>query len=379
MYVSETAEARKRGPLVLVEGVFALSGLAVASWVNFGMYHASGPVTWRFPIALQLVFIAGLLALTPFLPESPRWLVKKERFEEATAVMARLMALPADNAEVARENAEVAREIAVIHAAIQRDAGHRHKYSSNPFSTNRNRHLNRTLLAVTITMITQLSGINVIAFYSTSIFEDTLGYSGSSARVMSASLQVALALGGLTAIFVVERIGRRKLMMASMFCMVIAQSAVAGLSSDLTNGAAGKAAIFFYFFAMYTLPIGMFVIPFLYGAEVAPLGIRHKVTAMGAATSWLFNFMVAECTPIGFQSIKWRYNLVYASTSAVGCLIIYLFYPETRGRSLEEIDEIFIQAKSALDTVRVARELPLGLDVLETIEAAEKSGVAHVE
>ncbi len=373
MYVSETADADKRGRLVAVEGVFALSGLAIASWVNFGMYHASGPVTWRFPIALQLIFIAVLLSLTPFLPESPRWLVKKERLEEATAVMARLMGRAVDDSEVARE-------IAVIHAAVQRDAGHRHKYSSNPFSMNQNRHLHRLLLATTITMITQLSGINVIAFYSTSIFEGTLGYSGSSARIFSACLQVTLALGGLTAMFTVEKFGRRRLMIFSTASLCVCQAAVAGLSSDLQNLSSGRAAIFFYFLAMYTLPIGMFIIPFMYGAEVAPLGIRHKVTAMGAASSWLFNFMVAEVTPVAFANIHWRYNIVYAATSAAGVVVIYLFYPETRGRSLEEIDEIFIQSTSILDPVRVANRLPVGLDVLETIEASGKTfDAVHTE
>ena len=175
MYVSETASALKRGQLVLVEGVFALSGLAIASWVNFGMFHTTGSVSWRFPIALQLVFIALLLSLTPFLPESPRYLVKKERLEEASAVMARLMGLePSD--------VEVVKEVAVIHAALARDAGHRSKYSANPFSMNKNRHLHRLLIAASCTMITQLTGINVVAFYSTSIFEGTLGYSGSDAE-----------------------------------------------------------------------------------------------------------------------------------------------------------------------------------------------------
>ncbi|KAL3443322.1 general substrate transporter [Aspergillus insuetus] len=373
MYVSEMASAEKRGRLVLVEGLFALSGLALASWVNFGMFHATGPVTWRFPIALQLAFLAVILSLTPFLPESPRWLVKKERLEEATTIMARLMGRSADDSEVARE-------IAGIHAAIQRDSGHRNTYSANPFSMNKNRHLHRLLLAMTITMITQMTGINVIAFYSVSIFEGSLGYSGSVARIFSACLQVTLAVGGLVAIFTVDRFGRRKLMLFSTACMVLAQGAVGGLSSDLTNMSSNRAVIFFYFFAQFTLPIGMFIIPFMYGAEIAPLGIRHKVTAMGAATSWLFNFMVAEVTPIAFANIGWRYHIVYSVTSAAGCIVIYLFYPETRGRSLEEIDEIFLQSKTVLDPVRVAKRLPVGLDVLDMVEATGKGvEVEHAE
>ncbi|KAL2807752.1 general substrate transporter [Aspergillus granulosus] len=247
IYVSETASAEKRGQLVLVEGLFALSGLDLASWVNFGMFHATGPVTWKFPIALQLALLAVILSLTLFLPQPPRWLVKKERLEEATAIMARLMGRSADDSNVLRE-------IAGIHGAIQRDAGHRYTYSTNPFSMNKNRHLHRLLLAMTIRMVTQMTCIDVIAFYSASIFEESLGYSGSVARIFSSCLQVTLALGGLVAIFTVDRFGRRKLMLFSTACMVLAQGAVGGLSSDLTNISSDRAVIFFYISAQLTLP-----------------------------------------------------------------------------------------------------------------------------
>ncbi|KAJ5647054.1 hypothetical protein N7490_003426 [Penicillium lividum] len=372
MYVSESSSAPKRGQLVLVEGVFALSGLAIASWVNFGMFYTTGSVSWRFPIALQLVFIAIILSLTPWLPESPRYLVKKGRIEEANVIMARLMGL-------AEDDTEVSKEIAVIQAALARDAGHHEKHSSNPFSMNENRHLHRLLIAASGTMITQMTGINVIAGYSTSIFEETLGYSGSDSRIFSACLQMALALGALTAIFLVDRVGRRPLMIFSTGSMLVAQAAVAGLTSDLSKPANGKAAVFFYFFAMYFLPIGMFIIPFMYGSEIAPLSIRHIVAAATAMSSWLFNFMVAEVTPVARNNIGWKYDIVYAATSAAGCVLIYLFYPETRGRSLEEIDEIFRQSKSIWDPVRVAKKLPIGFDVLETTDPSTQEAPQRME
>ncbi|KAJ5741702.1 hypothetical protein N7533_011111 [Penicillium manginii] len=367
MYVSETASAEKRGRLVLIEGVFALSGFFIASWVNFGMYHTTGSVSWRFTMALPLVFIIVLLSLTPFLPESPRWLAKQDRLDEATHIMSRLLAAPADDPSVIRE-------VAVIHAAIQRSTSGA-KTSGSLFSMNKNRHLHRLLIAMSVTMFTQLSGINAITFYSTSIFEETLGYSGTDARILAACLQMALALGGLTAVFVVDRFGRRPLMMFSLAAMVVEQAAVAGLTSNLGNAAASRAAVFFYFMADYTLTIGMFIIPFMYGAEIAPLDIRHQVTAMGAMSSWLFNFMVAEVSPIAFSSIKWKYNIVYAVTSAVGVVVIFLFYPETRGRSLEEIDQIFIRSKSIFDPVRVAKKLPMGMDLMEEMDRKNESEV----
>lgn len=373
MYVSETAEASRRGPLVLIEGVFALSGIALAAWINFGFYYAKGEVNYRFPIAFQLVFVLILLSAYPFLPESPRWLVKKERLEDAATIISRLLDREVDSTEVARE-------VAIIHTALQRDIGHQNEYSSNPFSRNKNRHLHRTLLACGLTMTTQLTGINVIPFYSSTILQGTLGYSPVTARILSGCLNIVLAFGGLTAIFLIERFGRRKLMFFSTFSMVVCQAAVCGLSSNLKNPAAGKAALFFYFAALYLLPIGMFIVPFMYASEIAPLGIRHKVAGLAAATSWFFNFMIAEVTPVAIASIAWKYYIVFTVCSATACVAIYFLYPETQGRSLEEIDAIFLQSNSIFDTVRVAKTLPKGFDSFE-VDLDEKVSkvVSHTE
>ncbi|CAD0094952.1 unnamed protein product, partial [Aureobasidium mustum] len=373
MYVSETADARHKGSLVLLEGVFALSGIALAAWINFGIYHASGSVTFRFPLAFQLLFILVLLACCPFLPESPRWLVLQQRNEEAAVILSRLMDRDVDSPEVTLE-------VNNIFAAIQLDQGHRNKYSHNPFSMNKNRHLHRTLLACGMTTLTQLTGINVIPFYSSIILEGTLHYSPTVARILSGCLNITLALGGLTAIFVVERVGRRKLMLASTFGMVVCQAAVAGLSSDLSNPTSGQAALFFYFAALYILPVGMFIIPFMYASEISPLGIRYQVAGMAAASSWLFNFMVAEVTPIAIDQIHWEYYLVFASCSTVGCFAIYFLVPETQGRTLEEIDLIFLKSNSIFDMVRVAREFHADPDHFE-LEPDDKSGaqVAYEE
>lgn len=369
MYVSETAEAQRRGTLVLIEGVFALGGIAMAAWINFGCYYATGAFAFRFPIAFQLAFIVLLGALCPFLPESPRWLVLHQRNEDAAQVIARLL-------DRAVDATEVQLEVSNIYAALQRDRGHQAAHSSNPFSMNANRHLHRTLLACTLTITTQMTGINVIPFYSSIILEGTLGYGPVVARILSGCLNITLALGGLTAIFLVDRLGRRKLMLFSTGGMVLCQAAVAGLSSNLSNPASGKAALFFYFLALYILPIGMFIIPFMYASEIAPLGIRHQIAGMAAASSWFFNFMVAEVTPVAIDAIQWRYYVVFAACSAAGCVAIYFLCPETRGRSLEEVDAIFIQSQSILDPPHVSRKLRGELEGLEL--RSEEKGVEEV-
>lgn len=110
------------------------------------------------------------------------------------------------------------------------------------------------------------------------------------------------------------------------------------------------------------------------------LGIRYQVAGMAAASSWLFNFMVAEVTPIAIDQIYWEYYLVFASCSTVGCFAIYFLVPETQGRTLEEIDLIFLKANSIFDTVRVAREFYADPDHFK-FEPDDKSGaqVAYEE
>jgi hypothetical protein len=96
---------------------------------------------------------------------------------------------------------------------------------------------------------------------------------------------------------------------------------------------------------------------------------------MSASANWLFNFLLAEVTPIGFASISWRYYIVYACISAFACVCFLVFYPETRGRTLEEIDEIFVQSRTIFDPVRIAKEMPFQTDILATAVDPEKGKV----
>jgi MFS family permease len=109
------------------------------------------------------------------------------------------------------------------------------------------------------------------------------------------------------AVFLVDRLGRRKLLMIGAAGMTIAQAGQAALIkySHVSKSVAG-ATLLFDFLALAFFPIGLFLIPFMYSAEIAPLRIRHKITAMSAATNWLFNFLIAEVTPIGFRTIGWK-------------------------------------------------------------------------
>lgn len=319
MYISETAHAQQRGRLVLLEGLFGKGGIVLASWINFGMYYVqNSSASWRFPIAFQLVFVIFVLSMILQLPESPRWLVKQDRLEEAGQVMSKLDDLAADSSEVTQE-------LSIIRQSLVEVEGPETGISNSPFALTQNRHLHRTILAVLITMFSQMTGTNVITFYSNSIFQNTLGYSGTVARIFSGCIQIWSFVGAALGVILVDRVGRRKLLLGSTATLAVSQICLAGLSSDASDKSAASACVFFYFVALFGFPIGLFLIPFMYGAEIAPLRIRAKVTGIAAATSWCTNFLLAEVTPAGFANIGWRYYVVYGATSTVAFFYHLLF------------------------------------------------------
>ncbi|CAI7567773.1 unnamed protein product [Penicillium pancosmium] len=368
MYVSESSGAEARGRMVLLEGWFAIGGIVLATWLEFGLYYVSdNSVSWRFPIAFQGIFALVVVSCILFLPESPRWLARVDRMEEAAEVLSRMEDVPV-------ESEHVAQELEIIKQSLFLDATDESTVSTSPFALTNNRHLHRTAIAVGVNILAQMTGVNIITFYSDTIFESDLGYSGTISRIITGCLQIWQFIAAGIAVLLIDRVGRRPLLLTAAAGMTIAQTCLAGLSSDLSNKSAAGASILFYFMALFCFPIGLFLVPFMYAAEIAPLRTRAKVTAMSAAANWLFNFLLAEVTPIGFASIQWRYYIIYACISAFAFISFYFFCPETKGRTLEEIDDIFVQSKSVFDPVRIAREIPFQSELLAHIDDTEKVG-----
>lgn len=338
----------------MLENSAAIGGVAFVSWFEFGLYFVkNNSVNWRFPIAFQALFAIIVLIGIWGLPDSPRWLVLKDRTQEAKRNLAALNNLAEDDEFVAADLAQIQYSVA------QENVGE----STNPFALTSNRHLQRTLIAIFVNMFCQMSGVNVISFYSNEIFEGTLHYSAVTSRIISGCLQIWQFIWASAAVLLIDRFGRRQLLLAGAIGMAISQAGLAGLTAHLGNHTAAGVSLLFDFVALAVFPVCLFVIAFMYSAEIAPLRIRAKVTAMSTATNWLFNFALAEITPIGFSTIGWKYYLVYVCTNCAALVFFYFFCPETKGRSLEGIDEIFKRSESLFDPVRVAREMRSEVEV----------------
>lgn len=349
VWQSEVSKAENRGEHVSAFGIFCGSGLALALWVAFGMsYTQPSSVSWRFTLVFTLFLSMLVCAFIFSLPESPRWLCKKDRWEEAREILGTLY-------DEDPHGQTVSKEIEDIRISLERAAkGH----IGAMFKMGPQRAFHRVIIAAISQIFLQLSGVNSIAYYAPTIYEQQLHFDHTTSGILAAASQLAIVLGAFCCSFTVDRFGRRKLMMYSAAGMSICFACLAGLTSHPDNPAALKAAVFFLYLYFFVYTLGYLGVPFLYASEIAPTHLRAPVCGLSTAISWLFNYLVAEVTPSAFANIGWKYFIVYCCLNAAFVPTIYFFFPETARRSLEEIDQIFEASNNIFDPVTVAKKLP---------------------
>ncbi|KAI9684852.1 MAG: hypothetical protein M1822_005500 [Bathelium mastoideum] len=347
---SECSTAEHRGAVVILESVFISSGICIAGWLVLGLsFVQDDSVSWRFPLALQGFMIGTLAISAPWWPESPRWLLRHGREEEAREVLSALRDLPINSEQLMFEFAEMKGAVELLAAGRFRDLLH----------NGEQRLFHRTIIAIIAGSFQQLCGINALAPYMTLILSNYLDLNATDSRIVAACLFTFQTLCSPIGVFTVDRVGRRKLLMFGAAGMGISMAVVAGLVSQTQNDAALEAAIAFIYVFFGCFPIGALGITFLYGSEIAPLNARVPITAISVTSLWATNFLVAEVSPLGFANIQYRYFIVWACVNLCGFLpAFHFFFPETNGRHLEQIDEIFLKSCNIFDPVKIEKQLP---------------------
>ncbi|KAJ7717524.1 putative MFS sugar transporter [Mycena maculata] len=345
---TECSRAGHRGFVVMLEGLFISGGLVISAWLNFGLSFTTGGVSWRFSLAFPCVFAIIVFFSTPCWPESPRWLVKKGRIEEARNVLSALDDVPLDSPVIAEELREIEISLQETGKGKFRDI----------FRNGPGRFANRAFIAATTQCFQQMSGINVLGYYQTTIFINFLNLESSTARILSATVFTWQTLCAPVGAFTIEHVGRRKLMIFGAFGMGLCMAIIAGCTSHPENHTAVHASIaFIYLFSTFFVS-GFLGLAFLYSSEIAPLSVRTPITALSTTSTWLFNFTVVEATPTGFNSLGYKYFIIYAVINWFLILpTVYFFFPETQGLHLESVDRIFLESKGIFDPVRVAKRL----------------------
>ena len=189
------------------------------------------------------------------------------------------------------------------------------------------------------------------------IFQQGLGMDGETSRILSGGALTWKFLSCFVAFFTIDRFGRRKLFMFSGAGMASCMLALAVASSyPKSNTAAQIASAFFVFAFNFFIPIGFLGANFLYCAEVAPTRLRVAMSGISTANHWLWNFVVNMATPVAIETIGWKYYLVFLCISATIIPTVWFFFPETMGRSLEELEMMFSEGKSIPSIVRESRK-----------------------
>ncbi|KAL1841035.1 hypothetical protein VTJ49DRAFT_7466 [Mycothermus thermophilus] len=329
VYQSEISPPHNRGKLACIEFTGNIIGYATSVWVDYFCGFIQSDLSWRVPLLMQCVMGALLGLGSLIIVESPRWLLDHDHDEEGIIVIANLYGGGDIHSARAREEF---REIK-LNVLLHRQEGDR------TYSEMFRRYGRRVLIAMSAQALAQLNGINVISYYAPYLFERA-GWEGQDAILMAGINGITYVLSTIPPWYIVDRWGRRPILLSGALAMVISLSLIAFVSYlDVPTTPQLVVVLVVVYNAAFGYSWGP--VPWLYPPEILPLKIRSKGASLSTATNWAFNWLVGTMTPILQEWIAWRLYLVHAFWCAVSVVVVYFLYPETRGVRLEDMDALF--------------------------------------
>jgi len=362
LYNSEISPPEVRGSLVALQQLAITFGIMVSFWIDYGTNYIGGvgagqkEAAWRVPLALQLVPAVILGVGIMFMPFSPRWLINHGRNDEALAVLSHARGLPEDSDLVQIEFLEIKaqylfeKETSEIRFPKYQDGSFASDFKLGffaYFSLLQERSLLYRVAVGTLTMFfQQWTGINAILYYAPTIFK-SLGQTGNANSLLATGVVgIAMFLATIPAVIWVDQLGRRPVLISGAFLMAACHFIVAILTglfheSWQSHVAAGWVAcacvwIFAIGFGYSWGPCAWIII-----AEIWPLSVRGKGVSIAASSNWMNNFIVGQVTPTMLDKLGFGTFVFFGAFSLLGGLFILFFVPETKGVTLEEMEDVF--------------------------------------
>lgn len=323
MYISEVSPPKIRGRLVATSQLAIVTGILVAFFSDYmidSILHGS----WRWMFLAGVIPSAVLWVLLFFIARSPRWLVKIGRENEARQVIERVN--PGEDIEELMK--------AIKNSLKVEAAGKKVQLFKKPY-------LKLAIIGIAIGMFNQFAGINVIMYYSTDIFREA-GFSGESALFQSVLIGVTNLLFTILAMTIIDRFGRKFLLYVgatgmSVFLGLFSWAYISGNTEGFM-----LLGLLIGYIAFFAFSQGAVIWVIL--SEMFPNKIRARGAAIGSFSHWIFNFAIALLFPVVSAKIGVGAVFIFFTVTTLLSLLFYKFtLVETKGKSLEEIEEMMLK------------------------------------
>jgi len=328
LYISEIAPVAIRGKLVSINQVALTGGIVISYLID---YAFAGSQAWRWMFAMAVIPAAAFGIGLMFIPDSPRWLAARGHVDRAQAVLKQIR--PAE---------QVQAELSDIQKSVAKQKGNWSELLSPLLRP-------AMIVGVGLAIAQQLTGINTVIYYAPTIFKFA-GFSSASVAIL-ASVGVGIVNLALTvvAMQLIDRVGRRPLLLVSLAGMALGLL-VLGLAFSLPqlSGSLGWIAVASLMVYVGSFAVGLGPVFWLVLSEIYPLGIRGRAMSVGTVTNWGGNLAVAVSfltltRVMGKASTFW----LYAGISIAAWLFAFFLVPETKGKTLEQIEEHWRSGKPA--------------------------------
>ncbi|KAF2275848.1 general substrate transporter [Westerdykella ornata] len=348
LYISENSPRAIRGGLTGIYQLFIATGVMLAFWVNYGSsLHIKGDAVYIVPLAMQAlpaILLVGCMLLNN---ESPRFLAKVDRWEDATKALCRVRQLPATHEYVQGELRDISEQLE--HERLLIGGSTTKDLLKEMFTIPGNRK--RVLISIGLMICQQMTGTNAINYYAPQIFE-ALGIKGNTNKLFATGIYGVVKMVTCAAflIFAADSLGRRR----SLLWTSIAQGSAMlyiGLyvrilppNPNVPLPGAGYVALICIFLFAGFFQWGWGPVCWIYVSEIPTARLRSLNVAIAAATQWLFNFVVARATPNMLANVgAYGYGcfIIYACFCFSMFFFVWFLIPETKGLSLERMDDLF--------------------------------------